>query len=515
MIYQFLAATGGRPAISFVDTASRERLPLPVGVDDAYAFDQALGRNGWVVVAVGQQVAALRDDNLLAPVRLPDCWQIFPSPDPMMVVVTRFLGDSRRPGEPMIVSEVDETGAIRREASIDSRQVHGVLLDGRVVGDAIFDWDGTRHPIPGDGWITATVGNRLVMGNNTGRWWTADVGTGAEIELPNDRDRMWFLPEPASDLCSVVLHHFDYDAQSTGVLLIRDDGSYFSTHVHGIRRTCRTSDGKVLLSSDDHLLLDPGTGAMERIDLPRGCAPRVDVTGRFDIDSLRRVLAPRWQGPIPARERDAILDRQRAELGTVDDIAVGARLRPVLGRRPATASSHLGGRPALPRGTPWPRYDDTPMAFIGQIRGDEVSAAIQGTDLGEVLISLFVGLVSDGMYPAEPDAVTVLVLPCTGLSMAPWPRDLDDALRFEIAALSVEPVATLPGQRDAGGHQLFGHAQFIQDHSVPDGFALLAQIDSDAMTGWAFGDGGRLHIWSAIADGIIHVGSSGVTLDSY
>jgi hypothetical protein len=45
-------------------------------------------------------------------------------------------------------------------------------------------------------------------------------------------------------------------------------------------------------------------------------------------------------------------------------------------------------------------------------------------------------------------------------------------------------------------HQLGGHPQLDQYPNPPDGYRLFAQIESDPLTGSAFGDGGRLHIWS-------------------
>lgn len=513
---QFLAATGGRPAVSFIDTASGEIFPLPVGVDDSNGFDQAICRDGWVAVRVGHQLVALTDGDLLHPTRLPDCWQLFASNDPETVVITRHFGRSRSDGEPQIVAEVTAAGAIRREVAVTSDSFHGVLGDGRLVGDGLYTWESGSESLSHDGWVLAVVGDLIVMQDHSGALWTLDARTGAKTDIPGVRSGFWTLTSPTSDGRAVLLTDHDFHANQTKVLAVHNDATARLAAAEGIWSTCWTYDGLIVLSAGTHRLLDLEAGSMQTVPLQRNAAPRVDVTGRFNLGQLRATVQPNWRGPIPKPTRDAMLEAQRTTLGPHGPTAVAARIRPVLSqRRLAVAASHLGGEPALPPGATWPRYGDAPMSFLGQFRGDEISAAVPEAALGEVLVSLFVGLEPDGLYPVDIDAATVLVLPCSGLTRARWPSDLDPDLRYPLVPVSIEPLLTLPLQRTDGGSHLLGFAGFIQEPEIPEGLALLAQIDSEAMTGWTFGDGGRLHVWSTVVNGVLHAGSCAVTLDCY
>src|SRR5512133_3160610 len=106
-----LGATGGRPAVEFI-SGDGEKLALPVGLDDSYAFDHALARVGWVAVQVGEQVAALRDGNLLRPTRLPDVWFLLPAADPRLVVISRHVEREHEGGKECVFELVDADGAV-------------------------------------------------------------------------------------------------------------------------------------------------------------------------------------------------------------------------------------------------------------------------------------------------------------------------------------------------------------------------------------------------------------------
>src|SRR5215217_7173902 len=89
-----LAASEGRPVAQLIATNVGERTPLPVGLDESYAFDHALSRDGWVMLQVGYQVGGLRDGDLLHMTRLPDAWTVAPAADDRHVVVNRYFGRS-------------------------------------------------------------------------------------------------------------------------------------------------------------------------------------------------------------------------------------------------------------------------------------------------------------------------------------------------------------------------------------------------------------------------------------
>jgi hypothetical protein len=63
----WLGATGVRPAVELLVAPGGERLPLPLGVDDSYGFDNAMPRVGWVAAQVGYEVVAITDGDLLRP----------------------------------------------------------------------------------------------------------------------------------------------------------------------------------------------------------------------------------------------------------------------------------------------------------------------------------------------------------------------------------------------------------------------------------------------------------------
>jgi Domain of unknown function (DUF1963) len=142
------------------------------------------------------------------------------------------------------------------------------------------------------------------------------------------------------------------------------------------------------------------------------------------------------------------------------------------------------------------------------------------------VLSVFAALEPDGMYTADNKDVHAAIYPAAGLTRAPWPADLPEELRFDIAELLPEPLLTLPQSiPDADeatqaewdtllemstprgpDHQMLGHPAFIQfGDSRPadrDGtpMTLLLQIDGDSIAGISFADGGRLHVWVTAAN---------------
>ena len=75
-------AIGAAPAVELLCAPAAERLPVALGTDDSYGFDRGLARRGWVAVQVYRQVVALRDGELLRPVRLRDAYTVRRDPHP-------------------------------------------------------------------------------------------------------------------------------------------------------------------------------------------------------------------------------------------------------------------------------------------------------------------------------------------------------------------------------------------------------------------------------------------------
>ena len=167
------------------------------------------------------------------------------------------------------------------------------------------------------------------------------------------------------------------------------------------------------------------------------------------------------------------------------------------------------------------------MAFLAQVRLDAIAAALADAPIPATgVLSVFAALEPDGMYPADDKAVQAAIYLAAGLTRAPWPADLPEQLRFDIAELLPEPLLTLPqsipdvdvateaewdtlvemSTPRGPDHRMLGHPAFIQggDSRPADTrgtpMALLLQIDGDSIAGLSFGDGGRLHVWVPVAD---------------
>jgi hypothetical protein len=290
-------------------------------------------------------------------------------------------------------------------------------------------------------------------------------------------------------------------------------------------------DHLVVFGERKHCVVDVRTGVCSPLaGVPRRAYPRVDVSGRFDPAQLRAALRPPWKGRIPDHERDVHVERARqsiraaAEQASVpaDSLlaltAPAVRLRSCLApKRVPVGASRFGGQPDLPPGRDWPTSSGMPMAFVAQIRCEELRAALPDADLPtDGMLVVFVGLEPDGGFPPTPDSVLGEVIPTIGLKRRPWPPDLPDDLRFAMALAVSEPTITIPDwpvleefalpdkaqellsalSTPGSTHQLLGHPSTIQGSPPPEGCRLLMQIDSDPLIGTLFGDGGRLHIWA-------------------
>jgi alpha-tubulin suppressor-like RCC1 family protein len=216
----------------------------------------------------------------------------------------------------------------------------------------------------------------------------------------------------------------------------------------------------------------------------RALAPRVALTRDG------RIL--HWGGRLPKRKRD---DEMRLALG----------------------ASKLGGHPDLPPDTPWPHLDGRPMAFVAQVRLDELPQLENGVLPAHGLLSFFCALNALGDNAAGR---VIYTNAATHLVRAKAPAELPTEERFapapltgtvQLSALPVQSVqldrlGLSPEQRDAyrealepdtGApiHRMLGHPDPIQDDPQTPQAAtcLLLQVDSDDGLGMTWGDLGRLY----------------------
>ena len=531
-----------------------ERLPLPLGINEGAAFDHGLGRAGWVAVQVGYQVIALRDGDLLRSTRLPECWSISPAADPSLVLARRYFGDSRRDGEAETIELVDSTGRVVRSVSADVWGVLGELRSGVVVArDSLVSWAGDRSPLPAAGYAQAVVAGRFVVMHDPD---AADPQVVRVIDTETARERTCPLPQQRSLISP------SYDTTASSVAFGQfDSDEIFVVTASGVPRWIPVGlephsvvwldvDHVSLFGDRGNCVVDVRSGAVsELFGVPRNAYPRLDVSDRFEPEQLRAALQPRWKGPIPDHARDAHTARARQLIRqAAEDVAMPAdallavaasaiRLRSCLPpKRVPVGASRLGGQPDLPRGRKWPMFNAVPMAFLAQLRCNELSAALPHVGLPtDGMLVVFVALEPDGGYPPTADSVLVEVVPTRGLKRLSWPSDLPEELRFSTSLAVAEPTLVLPdwptlhalapdaaqqvldAVRTPGStHQLLGHANMIQENPPPDGCRLLLQIDSDPLIGTVFGDGGRLHIWSpATASPLGALDACTVELDCY
>jgi len=502
------AAGFGNPTVVILDIDAGDLGLVPSRMNQGDAFDTALARDGWTAVRVGSEVEAYRDGALLSPVMLPPGSQIFPAVEPDCVLL-RYLRGSKEPGEraeAVEVMVVDGDGAVRRSGSFPSGAGRGEVETGVLgedeTGSGIWSWDG--HLLtPLDGKPIGVLGGRVVLLARPGEVEALDTRTGTATRCPVPASVRRFL-SPGYDTTASRLAAL----ANRGGLLVADVAEgprWLPLDFRPWQSPVWLADGTLLF--EDGVVLNVATGATTSLGWHRPRAvPRVEVTGRFGQEEIRAASRPQ---PMPQSARG--------------QSAAGVRLRAWLPEPGMPAGrSRIGGRPDVPAGRPWPVSDGVPMAFLVQIRLEDVAATVVGMPMPDSgLLSIFAAIEPDGLYPPDNKAVHAAIFPPADLSPAQWPPDLPTGLRFEVAELVPEPLPSAP-EPPGADHRMFGPPSRIQDYSpLPADdqgrpLTLLLQLDSDSIAGFGFGDGGRLHFWIAgsdLASG--DFGSCLVEIDSY
>lgn len=249
-----------------------------------------------------------------------------------------------------------------------------------------------------------------------------------------------------------------------------------------------------------------------------------------------------------------------AELAAhADALARGAiRLRPQPSDAAggAVGASRLGGQPDMPAGVAWPAKQDTPMAFVGQIRLEEVAPYDSAHLLPPSgLLSFFYDAAQE-TYGGDPaDRAGFRVVHFTGdaatLQRQPFPPTLLATARFQPCALTFaseltiapSPPLEIPGlawtpeqqrryeaataavlgeQPSRPKSQMLGFPNQLQDdmrlecqlasHGVSvdaaasdprtatlspgaSNWELLLQVDSEPAAGMQWADAGMLYYW--------------------
>jgi uncharacterized protein YwqG len=519
----------GKPSILLVDIDTGDLAPVPSPLDDDSAFDMALPRHGWVAVQIGSGVAAYRDGALLDPLVLPPAWQIFPAIEPDAILIRLHPGPGHERGEPSQVVVVDGSGNVRRSGTFPPDAGHGEVTGGVLGLTGIWSWSDQSFT-PLDGRPIGVLGGHVVLLARPGEVEALDLRTGASRRCTVPQGHHHFLGARYDPTAS----RFAAGEQRGVLVASLDDGPRWIRLGAGMRcyGPVWLADGTLLL--DSATVLDVRTGETIPLASPvRRGIPRADVTGRFDLGQAKAACRQPAEQPMTPDQRTRTLAEASQLLAASAPLSVapylararaGVRLRSLLpaGDLPLGAS-HIGGQPDMPGDHQWPLRDGVPMAFLTQVRLDQVAAAAASMPMQPTgLLSIFVALEANGMYLEDDDCVHAEIFPMEGLSRAPWPAALAEDLRFEVAELAAEPLLTLPdvilelGENGEEAwdalvqlitppgpdHRMFGHPAFVQSFGDPwpadkrgEPMVPLLQIDSDSIGGFGFGDGGRLHFW--------------------
>lgn len=250
-------------------------------------------------------------------------------------------------------------------------------------------------------------------------------------------------------------------------------------------------------------LVDTGDLAPPLGSAPTRMWPAGDTTGRI---------------PRTRSEADADLEERLADVPSPD---VRSRLRAkartsvrlvraeTQSKRTGTGHTRVGGRPDLPKGERWPSAGGASLAFIGQIDLAVISFAVPSSLPPAGLLLLFFGPYLEGDYPAREEWKVIHAPPGSVLTKRAWPRGLPQAGRFTEVFLEPAIEITIPSGEEVWSedewaevapamqsrvtgpvHRVLGHPDLVQGYEIGE---LLVQFDSDAESGFSWGDSGMLY----------------------
>jgi Domain of unknown function (DUF1963) len=514
-------------------TADGRRSPLVIPTDGP--FDSGMLRLGYVIVRCGYTPLVIADGAVLPSAALPDCWEMVPAVDPACVLVTRYFGRSTKDGEAGSVAQVDGNGSVLRSVDAHVNGIVGQLHDGVLVArNCYFDWAGVVTPFPIRGEAISVTGGRYVTIADGTTVTVVDTQSDQITSITLSRQQSWYTPAYDSHATRAA-HCLGTD----GILVIVDEQPKLLDVSLEYSSALWLNNGDLLVASygDAPIVVNVAAGTVTSSGLSKKAIPRLDVTGRINFDVAAALHTPPRVGPITASERQVILGTKRALISEacskngIDKEVLMAAITPMIQLRtvpvikaPKVGTSHFGGRPDLPKGISWPTHDGTPMAFLAQLRCDELAAALPDRDLPTSgWFAVFVALEADGMSADDESGIALLHIPETALKRSPYPKGLADELRFEAVAVSVEPGLSIPdwsGLDELLGddettallgtlampspdHRMFGHRSSAQGFAIDEGCELFLQLDSDAILDVGFADGGRLHIMKPLNKNVV------------
>jgi uncharacterized protein YwqG len=221
-----------------------------------------------------------------------------------------------------------------------------------------------------------------------------------------------------------------------------------------------------------------------------------------------------------AKTRNTVLAPKADEILATARPAIAFKSAKAAEKSLAVGASKLGGRPDMPEKQKWPKYQDSPLSFLGQFNLAELRPSPVARDLPDAgVISIFAdtqdedGDFSKGtwrlLYFPDPSA---LVRRDAG-------EDLDSGDEFPSCRVEYAETLTLPEIDSraaenldledshladevycdllsdlAPGDHLLGHAIAIQEEVVRrKGERHLLSLYGNDATGWQWGDAGALY----------------------
>lgn len=521
----WLGATGRRPAVEALRAPGGGRVPLSLP-GDIGAFDHGVPRDGWIAVQIEQQVIALVDGAWFRPVSLGRSWRITPAADPELLIVTRDYADG--PERLLKVEIVASAGKVVSSAVTPWVNVAGQLLTGDIVSaQGLISTDGDLRSAPWTGEPQAVLAGRYVVTAEQGLVRMYDTQHGTEIicELPEDA----FLLQGVHDSGAANVAFKQWREPWVLIASAECGLRVFELGFPQHSAAWLDSDHVLLIGDQRHAVLDIGSGERSTIEgIPVDAHPRVDATGRFAFEQVEAAQRPRFTGPITPELRERMLAEDRLRMAeaakaaqlpadVIDRSVPAIRIRSCIApARVPVGASRFGGRPDLPDGYAWPTHRGEPMAFLAQLRCDELHAAVPDSDVPATgLLIVFVAVEhNDGQVICLDSGGHLAVVPTNRLKRRDWPANLSPDARYAASLAVPEPMLSPPDRYDltdeifdeaverfldairATGplHQLLGHPSTVQKPYISEDRRQLLRLDSDSLNGTLFGDGGSLQI---------------------